>query len=429
MPTGTGTFGSTTEICGSFRRWSATVDKEGYREYKIVFLVKCSSADDGPANALLTSGLPTFGSVWDFYDDFDAWAFRQHDVTVTPIRSRDTDVIMHFELEYLYSTKPFRDCADVVEDPLLKPQIVGGGLTHLKEEGVDDRFGKPILNSSLERIHSVNNEWDKSLPSIEIEQNVAVLDLDLCEGMLDTVNAYTIWGLPKRCIKLSSFVWEKKYYGVCYPYYTRKFQFDINFQSFDRDLLDEGTKVLNGKWNFTTREWELVDIDGDPPNRLDPTHFIRFKDPNAENTRTLLDNGVPYKPLAKITTCTECPGPGGTFAKWRVHSLQKSYTLTYDSICTWSDSTDPQNPTLSYVALDDTWSFELDDAGADLPGGVWVANGSTWNCLGANTMVKVPLSGDNPTLYITLSEQIPSKIRIEKYDESDFLLLGIPTSF
>jgi hypothetical protein len=67
--------------------------------------------------------------------------------------------------------------------------------------------------------------------------------------MIDTVNMFPLWGLPPRCIKLSNAPWEKKFWGLCEQYYTLTLEFELRSDTFDKDLNDIGTKVLNGHWN------------------------------------------------------------------------------------------------------------------------------------------------------------------------------------
>jgi hypothetical protein len=116
--------------------------------------------------------------------------------------------------------------------------------------------------------------------------------------MVDTLNDATLWGLAARKIKLSNVSWERLLYGTCDYYYKRVFDFDIDFSTFDRDVLDEGTKVLSGQWDRDTGEWVLLEIEGyggtPNPDAQRPDHFIRYKDRNDENARVILDgNGLP----------------------------------------------------------------------------------------------------------------------------------------
>jgi hypothetical protein len=103
-------------------------------------------------------------------------------------------------------------------------------------------------------------------------------------------------------VKLSTVSWERKLYGKCNYYYTWSLEFDINFETHDKSLLDEGTKAL-GHWDPTTKEWvttgDLSDsavgtgTEGDVLEP-DPTRFNHYKDKNGENARCILDGyGVP----------------------------------------------------------------------------------------------------------------------------------------
>lgn len=269
--------------------WSMSRDDDGNREYKITHLIKCDPTD-GPYNALQTIGLPQPGDPWNFDGDSDPWATCKQNATVTPKKTEEPNLF--FTITQTFSTKADeKRCKDQqIEEPLLEPQKVSGAGNTYQEEGTYDRNGEPIASSSHELFKGPQNEWDANRPSVKIEQNVADLELALCTSMQDTLNDSTLWGVPARCIKLSKFSWERKFYGACYVYYTRVFEFDIRFEGFDRDLLDEGTKALNGRWN-ANGDWELVPINGSLPNPDNPAHFQRFKDRNGENCTVVL-NGL-----------------------------------------------------------------------------------------------------------------------------------------
>lgn len=284
------------------RTFSMSRDSEGHRTYKLKQRVRVE-AGDGPAIALQTAGLPEIGSTWDIGNDLDLWAFCLPDASTTPIVVKEGDTIRFFDIEQTFSTKPpeknQQRCQDSqIEDPLLEPQKVSGSFTKKQEEATTDRFGYSILTSSHEVMRGPQVEFDKLNPTVKIEQNVPVLELELLASMANTVNDSPLWGLPRRCIKLSTVSWERKYYGACSVYYTRILEFDIQYETFDRDVVDEGTKVLNGEWNKDNGHWEVLEIaPGEEADYLNPSHFIRFKDRNGENTRVILNGyGVPYDP-------------------------------------------------------------------------------------------------------------------------------------
>jgi hypothetical protein len=54
--------------------WSGSRDDKGYREYKLINLVRADVAD-GPDTVRLTPGLPTIGARWNFGNDSDLAAY------------------------------------------------------------------------------------------------------------------------------------------------------------------------------------------------------------------------------------------------------------------------------------------------------------------------------------------------------------------
>ena len=169
------------------------------------------------------------------------------------------------------------------------------------------------MSSSHEPFRGPQVEFDGGRDQVIIEQNVADLELALCTSLRNKLNDDVLWGLAARRIKLSDFSWEELWYGSCIYYYKRIFTFDIRNNPddlFDRTLLDEGTKVLNGDWNRTLGAWADVAIPGysgspnpDPDN---PQHFNRYKDWFGENTRVILDGkGRPASTITALGTGTQ----------------------------------------------------------------------------------------------------------------------------
>ena len=269
-------------------------DTEGHRDYSVEHIVITTDPDDGPTIVLGASGLPVIGSLWNFGNDLDVWAFCYPDAKITVYKKNEGDPPEYWKVAQKFSTRPLNRCQDeTIEDPLLQDQVISGSFVKYTQEVSKDRNGDDIKSISHELIHGPQVEFDFNRPTVRIEQNVATLELELITSMIDTVNDSTLWGLGARKIKLSDLVWERKWYGTCDIYYTRVFDFDIDFNTFDREILDEGTKVLNGHWPTKNEcggdDWILDDICGEAPVKTDPTHFTRYKDRNGENSRVILD--------------------------------------------------------------------------------------------------------------------------------------------
>lgn len=282
--------------------WLAERDEDG-RTYKVEWLAVTNSPyTDGPALAMQCPGLPTIGSLWIFNADIDVWAFCHPDCKVRPWWGSSGDgggeVPNHYLIEQTFSTKSLHRCYNTqVTDPLLEPMKVGGSFIKYTQEVIQNKDGSFVLNSAQELLHGPGVEFDFNRPQVWIEQNVQNLALPLVASMIDTVNTAPLWGLPARCIKLSDCTWERKIFGICSYYFTRRLVFDVDYNTFDRYLLDEGTKVLRGRWVQTaggstpgttdddTWAWQ-IDSTADPNNPMD---YIRFKDVRQELATVVLD--------------------------------------------------------------------------------------------------------------------------------------------
>jgi len=284
---------------GTVRTWGGDRDEEGHRTFTVVHLVRTDDFDDGPQIVMNTPGLPAIGSFWNFGNDVDVWAFCYPDMNVKIHKEKEGDPNKHWRVRQKFSTIPLKRCQDeTIEDPLLEPQKISGSFVKYTKEASQDRFGNMIKNSAHETYRGPQVEFDHNRPTVRIEQNQALLGLDTFTEIVDTVNDAPLWGLGVRKIKLSDVSWERKLYGLCNFYYTRVFDFDIDFKTFDREILDEGTKVLNGDWpvgtGTQTDGWILQNIAGEAPDKNNPQHFNRFKDRHGENARVILDgNGEP----------------------------------------------------------------------------------------------------------------------------------------
>lgn len=429
------------------RQWSMSRDEEGHRTYKIIHLV-IADRTDGPANVLQTPGLPLPGSMWAFDDDFDPWAFCLPNMDIRPLEPPNRPS-RYWEVEQTFSTKPTKRCQDeTVENPLLEPPKISGGFNKYTEEATHDRFGKKIVNSAHEMIRGPQNEWDANRDTIKITQNVPTIiqAAVLPTLMIDTVNAFPIWGYYPRCVKLSNRTWEQLYHGNCFLYYTRTLEFDTNPNTFDRDLLDEGTKALSGRW--AGNEWVDINIGGLPPDPKNPAHFIRFQDRNANNCRVILDgNGRPYiEEDNNILTCAQCPE--GASPVWTVSgfNLEDEVTyngieLAYDAGCKWIgtkrvmrgfDGGFPpiaqfDNYTINLEYVNGAWEVSTPDNADLLYRHQEVVDGP-WDCTGENILRRAFDAESTITIRGTGTSQ-PGEIHVEKYGESNFYLLGVPINF
>jgi hypothetical protein len=297
-------------------QWSVDRNDEGQRVYSITHKVRTSTAQDGPQVVMNTPGLPTPGSTWSFDNDFDPWAFCTGYMKVAKDPKVTADSPVKFwQVSQKFSTIiPKRCNTTTIDNPLLEPMGVSGSFVKYTREVVKDKDGNAIKNSAHEMIRGPQVEFDHNKPTVQIKQNVAALGLDVFSAMIDKVNDSTLWGLGARRVKLSNVSWERNYFGACFAYYTRTFDFDVDFNTFDRVALDEGTKAL-GRLDVTAGTWDSTTdfADGVPLDADNPLHFTRYKDKHGENCRVILDGaGIPIGAASGTGTGTgagsEVPG-------------------------------------------------------------------------------------------------------------------------
>lgn len=276
--------------------WSLQRDMEGHRRYRVKFKIKTDDSDDGPYTVLNCPGLPSVGSQWNFGNDDDGFAWCSPISNVTRYGVAEGERGYWWTVEQEFTSKRAERCQDQqIEDPLLEPQKVSGAFLKYTEEATFDRFGERITNSAFEPIRGPQNEWDDTRFLVHIEQNVADLDLETVAAMRNGVNGTVMWGFPVRCVKLDRFSWQENYHGLCFKYYTRVFDFDINVDTWDRYILDEATKVLRGQWVDTGsgKAWELAS----GVSASNPADFIRSVDVHGNPAKIILNGaGRPYNP-------------------------------------------------------------------------------------------------------------------------------------
>lgn len=312
----------TTAIIDGQRKWSLKRDSDGHRTYRITHLVAADTTD-GPANVLQTPGLPVPGNPWIVDGDVDIWAWCRPDADVQVHQEKEGDPATVYSVEQTFSTKPptkdqgsRQRCADqAIEDPLLEPQKVSGSFVNFTEEVTRDRTGAGIFTSAKERMKGPQVEFEFSRPQIVIEQNVVNLQLATVAQMMNTVNDAPLWGVITRGIRLAGFTWSRQFHGTCFAYYTRTFTFEVYakenaagtavISGWDRVLVDEGTKVLRGRWETNQNLATYGSYRVDPTITIETAgaaDIIAYTDFHGNPTNVILDGqGRPWDESAATT--------------------------------------------------------------------------------------------------------------------------------
>lgn len=289
--------------------WSGARNAEGHREYRITFRIE-SLHSHGPQTISHTPGLPQIGSFWRYGTDNDPWAFCTPELKITPVLTQENN--RWWDIEYRFSTMPMPRCnATTIDNPLHEPQRVSGSFIKNRRSTPWDADDKLIRTVSFE---DVEVERDESFPTLVIEQNDLQLGIDTFTEKVNKINNHNLWGLSPRKVKLDNVTWERKIWGICTFYFTRRYEFSINFDTWDRDdIPHRGRKVINGKWDKATLTWV---IDG-AADKTNPTHYMQAIDINGNPIETWLNpetgaptstpnylkqsNDKPYVPIYQTT--------------------------------------------------------------------------------------------------------------------------------
>lgn len=403
-------------------------DEKGFRVYKTKWKVN-TAVTDGPAIAFNCPGLPVPGSAWSFQNDYDPWVWCRLNKTVKPAPNANKDgaPVKQWIVEIEFSNKPIGSggnqdggggCQEEqIDDPLLQEPRVSGSF---REEKTDD---PNIKSSSHEPFTGPQNEWDDDKPTIEIEQNVAVLELGLLAEMANTVNDAELWGCPARTIKFKPGPWEKKHYGQCYPYYTRKLTFDVNIvlnedgeqvSGWDRDLLDEGTKCLNGRWASETQTTKA-------------TFDVTMNSLGEISAATINSGGTGYPASAtfmlSLAMSSSNPDAGHTeIAVLKVSTNASGVVSTVIEVSKAGYGYDINTLTLTADDMSG-WILTAVDTAGTMPDPDNPAHFQAFQDRKGNNARTVLAAG------VPMTTEAAGKIHAAHYGESNFLLLGIPTDF
>lgn len=262
--------------------WGYKGSREGDREYFARHLVQTTDPQDGPATVLYCPGLPAVGSFWALGNDMDAWAYCTPEATVSP--KYDDEICTWWVVEQAFSTRPIYRCqTDSIENPLNEPMQLSGSFVKYTKEVSLDKNGNAILNSAKEPLSGQELEFDHHRATVRIQKNILSLPLTTYTNMMNKVNDATLWGCDPRCVKLSNVSWERKLYGVCTYYYTVTYEFDIDFETFDKEVADRGrrTLLMPPPTGVPLATW-----------KLNPKNYVIAKDLLDENAGVMLLDGA-----------------------------------------------------------------------------------------------------------------------------------------
>lgn len=223
--------------------WFKESTEEGDEIYTLKWKVETTAVNDGPDVAWTAAGLPIPGASLSYGGTVNSWAFFQGKGSAKLLKQEVNR--KWWDMTTVFSTKPIRRCSESrTSDPLLEPHKVKGSFTQVMEEALTDKDGAVIENSAKQRFTGPVVQRPKSYPTVELEMNVAWINLAWMAEYADSVNSNEQWGQPVRTIKCTVGPWERVLYGTCYYYFVVRFTFELRYETWDFKIPDEGTMRL-----------------------------------------------------------------------------------------------------------------------------------------------------------------------------------------
>jgi len=430
-------------------KWTGTADQNGYVTFKITYLVGCLPIE-GPWAAMTAVGLPLYGAWYIMpggaEENINAWC--RWDADAQPRLTAEPNA--EFEVTKTFSTKP-PDPTDKVcstqqfSNPLLEPAKISGSFINKAAIYTQDRFGNNIEYSSHEPILGELAKFDKNRNQVKISQNIKVeeFDLPLLETMRDTVNAFPLWGMPARTIKLSNAEWERAFWGTCGMYFKRTLTFEVNEDTFDVNIQDKGKMVLKGHWEKDTTvdpprftgNWIVENVGPNPADPSNPKHFIIFKDFHGQPREGLLNGaGIPAGTRIRSEWMVALDAVPATTPPIQLDSAFWAPVNDPSTYIEWSAFPDEvyRRGDLLSDTVTGTWYVVLVDGVLDLDDPNqsdinWHAFTSPFPPGGIDQGPWVEGTAYDEGDIVQVTEDIRAgNIHVEAYDESDFTLLGIP---
>jgi hypothetical protein len=254
---------------GQPKNTSLAVDADYNRKYTSEYQIY-TERETSPENVRLMSGLPQYGSVYNWYGFVDDWAFCR-DIQVSrkaEIKDPNTaDIRTLWRVKVIHDSKPTGGSNDFQgrNNPLDDPIVISGGFGVFKQEVSTDRFENPIVNAAGDP-YNPSPEIDEAVDTLSMSYNTATLNLQLRAEMIGKVNANIMWGLEPRRVKLTQWNYQVLRSGPNFEYIKHDFEFQVSFKLHptEANLVARGPVGVRGYYHTLPNAGELFFKEDNP---------------------------------------------------------------------------------------------------------------------------------------------------------------------
>lgn len=301
-----------------------SIDEKLHRTYTSKYKV-IDNYKSSPYEIAQAAGIPTYGTYYQWFNDFDLWAFAKSIKISEPERMENKDGRSEGLAQYIatvvHSTVPAEGSTDPSnqqprENPLDDPPVISGSFSPFFKQVYRDNAGSQIENSAKHPYVPPVEIEDHHL-TLNISFNTATIDLSQWADFRGAVNSGAIWGLEERQVKLKRWGWKIQYAGNQFSFIKHDFEFLISFEETPSSAGDicKGKSYANKKGFYTVRPNSgMIYYEG---GNIDEDHEMEFKDSQDQPLTT-------PAPL----TCTGDRADPSSNQKWNVFVPEKEKDFT-----------------------------------------------------------------------------------------------------
>lgn len=226
---------------------SGSIDKDGVREFELVYLVHTDDKKDGPATVRVAAGIPSIGDTYSAGNESDVYA------VCIEKSVEQTESPYDWRVRIRYTTDPGATTPTslVGDNPLDAPAELSFGFEK-RRIIIPGRFNNPIGPPSDKKydagIYAPNGELFDPQPEADvhdpvwhIRKNVASISYAAFMALADCVNADTFNGAEPRQLQFRPPTAERKWHKAIGYYWTVNYSLAYRWETWDLQILNQGT--------------------------------------------------------------------------------------------------------------------------------------------------------------------------------------------
>jgi hypothetical protein len=215
---------------------TASIGDENKREYTRTFSVITDSPNTGPAIVRTAAGIPVRGDYYTTGTEFDLLAYALN-IESSCISADGLQWIVNVDYGFIDN--------DGETNPLSEPSTESWSFQQFTRATDQDVNGNAIVNSAGDPFAQAV-QVDDSRPVLSVTRNQATFNAPLAYLYKDKTNRDPFRGAPAGTVKVMDISGQQQHDQTFGTYWQVKVEVQFNIEGWDKVLLDQGFRELDG---------------------------------------------------------------------------------------------------------------------------------------------------------------------------------------